>query len=174
MSPQKAVFEAVFCRKWLLTAKPSIFDYIVLYIVGKLWISAFSWYFWKNILWILQSVRILRTHPDRYFRLGKHSFKKKRNFMKNFHTAFMKSLFRPKKRVNATYFVSRQKRVFILLHLLQVIFYNRSLFYFNHLYCYFAHQCFLFRLKIWHFKALTFLNKRYEIRLTPPVCEKNS
>ena len=41
-------------------------------------------------------------------------------------------------------------------------------FYFNHLHCYFAHQCFLFRLKIWHFKALTFLNKRYEIRLTPP------
>ena len=37
-------------------------------------------------------------------------------------TAFLKSLFRPKKRVNATYFVSRQKRVFILLHLLQVIF----------------------------------------------------
>ena len=95
--------------------------------------------------------------------------------MKKFHktvtpprTAFMKSLFRPKKRVNATYFVSRQKRVFILLHLVQVIFYNRSLFYFNHLYCYFAHQCFLFRLKIWHFKALTFLNKRYEIRLILP------
>ena len=64
MSPQKAVFEAVFCRKWLLTAKPSTFDYIVLYIVGKLWISAFSWYFWKNISWILQSVRISWTHPD--------------------------------------------------------------------------------------------------------------
>ena len=69
VSPKKAVFEAVFCRKWLLTAKPSTFDYIVLYIVGKLWISAFSWYFWKNISWILQSVRILMTHPDRYFPL---------------------------------------------------------------------------------------------------------
>ena len=41
----------------------------MIYIVGTLWIKAFSWYFQKNILWILKSVRYFRTGQDRYFPL---------------------------------------------------------------------------------------------------------
>ena len=36
VSPKIAVFRPFFGRKWSLTAKPSNFDPIVLYIIGKL------------------------------------------------------------------------------------------------------------------------------------------
>ena len=61
VSLKKAVFEAFFGEKprfdWL---RPND-DPPLIYIVGKLWISAFSWYFWKHIFFILLLDRILVT-----------------------------------------------------------------------------------------------------------------
>ena len=62
--PKKLFFRQFFCRKLLLTAKPFTFDYIVLYIIGKLCSRAFTWYFLKKFTSILQSVRISGTYPD--------------------------------------------------------------------------------------------------------------
>ena len=49
---EKLVFRQFFGRNprfdWL---RPNV-DPAFIYIIGKLWISAFSWYFWKNIFWI--------------------------------------------------------------------------------------------------------------------------
>lgn len=64
VSPKIAVFRPFFGRKWSLTAKPSNFDPIVLYIIGKLCI----WRFWnsggKSFFDHLWSARIFGTHPD--------------------------------------------------------------------------------------------------------------
>ena len=63
-SPKIAVFRPFFGRKWSLTAKPSTFDPIVLYIIGKLCI----WQVWnsggKSIFNHHWSARIFVTHPD--------------------------------------------------------------------------------------------------------------
>ena len=45
----------------------------MIYIVGKLWISAFSWYFWKNIFFILVVVRILVTLWESFHHTTSHS-----------------------------------------------------------------------------------------------------
>ena len=67
-APPNSCLRAFFLGiKLLLAAKPSTFDPIVLYIIGKLWMISFSWYFGeekKHIFFILQSVRISGTHPD--------------------------------------------------------------------------------------------------------------
>ena len=49
----------------------------LIYIVGKLWISAFSWYFWKNISLILQSIRILVTLQESFHHSTSHSVVRK-------------------------------------------------------------------------------------------------
>ena len=63
-SPKIAVFRPFFGRKWSLTAKPSTFDPIVLYIIGKLCI----WRVWnsggKSIFDHRWSARIFVTHTD--------------------------------------------------------------------------------------------------------------
>ena len=64
VAAQIAVFRPFFGRKWSLTAKPSTFDPIVLYIIGKLCI----WRVWnsggKSIFDHRWSARIFVTHPD--------------------------------------------------------------------------------------------------------------
>ena len=64
VNPKIAVFRPFFGRKWSLTAKPSTFDPIVLYIIGKLCI----WRVWnsggKSIFDHLWSARIFVTHTD--------------------------------------------------------------------------------------------------------------
>ena len=49
---------------WL---QPNV-DPPLIYIIGKLCSKAFTWYFLKIILWILQCVRILMTLTDRFSR----------------------------------------------------------------------------------------------------------
>ena len=44
----------------------------MIYMVGKLWISAFSWYFQKKKILILLTVRISGTHPDRFLNSSLH------------------------------------------------------------------------------------------------------
>ena len=44
----------------------------MIYMVGKLWISAFSWYFPKKKILILLAVRISVTHPDRFLNSSLH------------------------------------------------------------------------------------------------------
>ena len=64
VNPKIAVFRPFFGRKWSLTAKPSTFDPIVLYIIGKLCI----WRVWnsggKSIFDHRWSARIFVTHTD--------------------------------------------------------------------------------------------------------------
>ena len=64
VAAQIAVFRPFFGRKWSLTAKPSTFDPIVLYIIGKLCI----WRVWnsggKSIFDHRWSARIFGTHTD--------------------------------------------------------------------------------------------------------------
>ena len=64
VAAQIAVFRPFFGRKWSLTAKPSTFDPIVLYIIGKLCI----WRVWnsggKSIFDHRWSARIFVTHTD--------------------------------------------------------------------------------------------------------------
>ena len=65
LAAQNAVFSAFFERKCSLTAKPSIFDPIVLYIFRKLSIWGFRKSGWNSIFDILWVVRFLGTLPDR-------------------------------------------------------------------------------------------------------------
>ena len=64
VTPKTAVFRPFFGRKWSLTPKPSTFDLIVLYIIGKLC----NWRFWnsggKLFFYHLWSARIFVMHPD--------------------------------------------------------------------------------------------------------------
>ena len=62
-------FRPFFGRKWSLTAKPSTFDPIVLYIIGKLCIWQIRNAGGKSIFDILWSARISVTHPDRFVTL---------------------------------------------------------------------------------------------------------
>ena len=66
VAAQNDVFSAIFERKCSLTAKPSIFDPIVLHIFGKLSIWGFRKSGWNSIFDILWSVRFLVTGWDRY------------------------------------------------------------------------------------------------------------
>ena len=66
VGPKNAVFSAFFERKCSLTAKPSIFDPIVLHIFRKLSIWGFRKSGWNSIFDILWSVRFLGTGWDRY------------------------------------------------------------------------------------------------------------
>ena len=61
VAAQNAVFSAFFERKCSLTAKPSIFDPIVLYIFGKLSIWRFRKSGWNSIFDIMWSVRFAVT-----------------------------------------------------------------------------------------------------------------